>query len=442
MKQKIRTAVFASLLSCLYSIGYSQPSSMKPLTTIQLKDFAFSKEDRLKASVYNNYLVLFRANNKLSVFDLSNSEFSFNYATNNSDLISGFTIIKKELFIIQSGNFITINLDSGNVISSVHIPEWKKDQEFYSDLDSEFNHKGPIAVLPNGIIAFGSLGGNFFKGWSGNVFRYDTEKKIFLDTIAANKGVGNPISYNNNMLYFGYRSSVQAMDPITGKLLWSSELDKNQHQSMPVFHNDLIIIQNGEAPQSSGTGIHASGSFGDGYLNIMDSKTGSLKWKVKINNYGNPVIQGNCIATTSWKLFGGRRFKGFDLNSGKELWDYSKLKSEKLIAAGGHFYVDAGNGNVHELSPETGVISGVIKSSGYLLDLATPKLSTIATVVSKNNDTYINFFQVPDKTLKGELIIPNTPEFKHIFDKGILILIKSASPNNLDASITLYAIPQ
>lgn len=120
-----------------------------------------------------------------------------------------------------------------------------------------------------------------------------------------------------------------------GKMLWQKDLGAYTTQkgwgtgSSPVLYNGILYIQVDNEEQS--------------FLVALDAATGNEKWKAvrdEKTNYGTPMVWKNNVRTEL--VAGGQTAKGYDLNTGKVLWEL-KLGGEMCIpspvADEAHLYI-------------------------------------------------------------------------------------------------------
>jgi glucose dehydrogenase len=105
----------------------------------------------------------------------------------------------------------------------------------------------------------------------------------------------NGISFGWGRLYGATATSAFALDPATGKLLWSRALTRSGHEGIeiaPQLYDHTVLLS---TVPSSVTGSYRPGAIG--VVWALDARTGSPRWKFDtVENgaelWGNPAVNG------------------------------------------------------------------------------------------------------------------------------------------------------
>ncbi|ADZ90501.1 outer membrane protein assembly factor BamB [Marinomonas mediterranea] len=161
------------------------------------------------------------------------------------------------------------------------------------------------------------------------------------------------VALNDDLLYFGtYDAKLVAVSLSTKEVVWERSLT-SEILSEPTYNNGFLAVQTG-----------------DGWLSVLDAKTGDTIWRTKedipaltVRGTSVPVIVGNKVLAG----FADGKLKAFSLVDGKALWSYEVGKPKgryeierltdvngRLVVKGDTVYSVAYNGTLSALSIETG----------------------------------------------------------------------------------------
>jgi len=143
-----------------------------------------------------------------------------------------------------------------------------------------------------------------------------------------------PLVHDGVLFIEGYGDKVQAIDAVTGDLLWQyarqlpPDVNKAPKRNMALYGDRLLV------PTS------------DAHLVALDVKTGAVVWDRELADYkkdaritGGPLaVKGKAIQGTSGRMLGGNYIVAFDIATGQEAWRF------KTIAGPGQPGADSWNG--------------------------------------------------------------------------------------------------
>lgn len=193
----------------------------------------------------------------------------------------------------------------------------------------------------------------YFVTNKGTLYELDDEKGKRIRSVKTDYRVSSGVTRNDDILYFGtYDAKLVAASLSTGSVLWEKTLT-SEILSEVFYDNGKIAVQTG-----------------DGWLSLLDAKSGETLWRVKedlppltVRGTSSPVISGDIVIAG----FASGRLKALSVNSGDLLWSYEVGKPEgryeierlsdidgRLIVKNGIVYSVAYNGTLAALSVETG----------------------------------------------------------------------------------------
>lgn len=250
----------------------------------------------------------------------------------------------------------------------------------------------------------------YFVTNKGTVYELDDEKGKRTRSVKTDYRVSSGVTRNDDILYFGtYDAKLVAVSLSAGSVLWEKNLT-SEILSEAFYDNGKIAVQTG-----------------DGWLSLLDAKSGETLWRVKedlpsltVRGTSSPVISGDIVLAG----FASGRLKAFSVDSGDLLWSYEVGKPEgryeierlsdidgRLVVKNGIVYSVAYNGTLAALSVETGrpvwqrsISSSVgVAVSDQLLIAVDMKSKVIALNARNGGEVWQN-----SELLERDLI---TPEF-------------------------------
>jgi alcohol dehydrogenase (cytochrome c) len=130
-----------------------------------------------------------------------------------------------------------------------------------------------------------------------------------------------PIAHDGVLFVLSYGDKVQALDAVTGDLLW--QYSRRLPQGVPPSHKRSLSIY----------GSHLYVPTSDAHLIALDVKTGRLVWdrqvgdpKLGVGIVGGPLVaRGKVMVGTSGRTPGGNYIVGLDAASGTEAWRFYSI---------------------------------------------------------------------------------------------------------------------
>ena len=197
--------------------------------------------------------------------------------------------------------------------------------------------------------------------------------------------------------YFGSRG-LYCVD-MMGNVKWEKDVGTmykthtfGEGSSPVLYDNTLVIVQDHE---------------GDSFITALDKRTGDVLWKTDRDEgttWFSPIIVGN-DGKPQVITAGTKRVRGYDLATGKVLWDGDGLTPNSIpspVAAGGFVYLMSGfRGNALQaisLASATGDITGsdaiVWEYNRDTPYVPSPLLSESIIYFLKNNDGILSAFNI------------------------------------------------
>lgn len=135
---------------------------------------------------------------------------------------------------------------------------------------------------------------------------------------------GTPLFHDGALFVHGFGDKVQALDAVTGDLLW--QYNRRLPQGVtPTVKRSIALY--GDKVFTGTSDIHVV---------ALDAKTGRVIWDSPVANQkdgyglsgGVTVAKGKVIASTTGRSGGGNFIVAFDVNTGKEAWRFRTIPKE------------------------------------------------------------------------------------------------------------------
>lgn len=135
---------------------------------------------------------------------------------------------------------------------------------------------------------------------------------------------GTPLFHDGVLFVHAYGDKVQALDAVSGDLLW--QYNRRLPQGTPVSVKRSIALYGDKV--FTGTS--------DTHVVALDAKTGRVVWDSVVASQkegfgltgGVTVAKGKVIASTTGRAPGGNFIVAFDVNTGKEAWRFNTIPRE------------------------------------------------------------------------------------------------------------------
>lgn len=200
-------------------------------------------------------------------------------------------------------------------------------------------------TIANGMVYVTARDGKLFALNAANgakVWTYDSGAPTVVNGTVYD---ANHIAIANGIVYASSHNALFALDAISGKLAWSTQIDNQQLFNAPQVVDSVLYLSSYQASQ------HNVGQSQTGYVYAFSTQHGIQRWRYSVGNWvlSDPAIVNGIV------YFGSYNFNIYALtaSNGKLLWTYNtggEVYDTPLITDGVLYTDEAGNANEASLN--------------------------------------------------------------------------------------------